>query len=144
MSTKKKTNYKNTHFQKSFKTFLFLVFGVFFFKGYFKLFHVSNFNKLNIHMHCFYTSLRFRQHTCVILFVRQSYLRINGVFQQDDGFEHIIVDYNKIGVDRSTISGTGQLTTNMQLTKSPYIVSMIIANLADTAQKGQYTVCSPT
>lgn len=143
MSTKKETNYKNTYFHKSFKTFLFLVFG-FFFKGYFKLFHVSNFHKLNIHMHSFYTSLRFRQHTWVLLFVRQSYLRINGVFQQDDGFEHIIVGYNKLGIERSTISGIGQLTTNMQLTKSPYIVSMIIANLADTAQKGQYTVCSPT
>lgn len=143
MSTKKETNYKKTYFHKSFKTFLFLVFG-FFFKGYFKLFYVSNFHRLNIHMHSFYTSLRFRQHTWMPLFVRQSYLRINGVFQQDDGFEHIIVDYNKLGVERSTISGTGQLTTNMQLTKSPYIVSMIIANLADTAQKGQYTVCSPT
>lgn len=140
MSTKKKQITKI----RIFRNLFFFQFSVFFFKGYFKLFHVSNFNKLNIHMHCFYTSLRFRQHTCVILFVRQSYQRINGVFQQDDGFEHIIVDYNKIGVDRSTISGTGQLTTNMQLTKSPYIVFMIIANPAYTAQKGQYTVCSPT
>lgn len=138
MSTKK-NKLQITNFQKSFKNFLFLVFGVFF-KGYFKLFHVSNVHKLNIHMHCFYKSIRFRQHTCVILFVRQSYLRINGVFQQDDGFEHIIVDYNKLGVDRSTISGTGHLTTNMQLTKSPYIVFMIIANPAYTALKGQYTI----
>lgn len=138
MSIKTETNYKNTHFQKPFKTFLLLVFEGSF-KGYFKLFHVSNFHKLNIHMHSFYTSIRFRQHTWVILFVRQSYLRFSGVFQQDGGFEHIIVDYNKLGVDRS---GTGHLTTNMQHTRSPYIVSMIIANPADIAQRG--TVCSPT
>lgn len=143
MSTKKKQITKIRIFRNLLKLFFFQFSG-FFFKGYFKLFHVSNVHKLNINMHSFYTLLRFRQQTCVILFVRQSYLRINGVFQQDDGFEHIIVDYNKIGVDRSTISGTGQLTTNMQLTKSPYIVFMIIANPAYTAYKGQYKVCSPT
>lgn len=146
MSIYTETNYKNTHFQKPFKSFLLLVFGVFF-PRVISNFHVSNSHiKLNIHMHSFYTSIRFRKHTWVISFVRQSYLRINGIFQQDDGFEHTIVDYKKLGVDRSTIRGKGHLhvTTNMHHTKKSCIVSMIIANSADTVQRGQYTVYCPT